>query len=217
MLLGGAKQCRVGGRPLEVQVRLVFPREPDSAEHLDGVARDAAERRRTRRLRDARGEFGIVGAVRQRPHRVVRRRAGVLQVDEHVSQPVLDCLERPDGSPELQSLLGVLHGQVEQVLRGADLLGREQRRTHLQRMGNDAFAIGGPCDKPRGRVVELDGGLGPGQVDGDQGRARDARPCCVDRIKADPVGPLGRDKEIVRGAGVDHPLGRSGKAVARRR
>ena len=48
----------------------------------------------------------------------------MLQVDEHVRQPVLDGLERSDRSPELQPLLGVLHGQVEQVLRGADLLGR---------------------------------------------------------------------------------------------
>ena len=59
----------------------------------------------------------------------------MLDVDEHVGEPVLDRLERADGPAELQPRLRVLDRQVEQMLRGADLLGRQQRRAHLERVG----------------------------------------------------------------------------------
>ena len=40
VLLGAAQQRGIGGGPLEVQVRLVLPGEPDTAVHLDRVGRD---------------------------------------------------------------------------------------------------------------------------------------------------------------------------------
>ena len=90
---------------------------------------------------------GIVGSVGQRPDRVVRRRSGVLDIDQQIRQPVLDRLERSDGPAELQPRLRVLDRQVEQMLGGADLLDGQQRRADLQRMVEHARRLVGPGDQ----------------------------------------------------------------------
>ena len=201
-----AQQRGVGGRALEVQVRLVFPGEPDAAVHLDGVGRDARERRRARGLRDARRQRGIVGAVGQRPHRVVRGRAGVLEVDQQVRQPVLDRLERPDGPAELQPRLGVLDRQVEQMLCGADLLDGEQRRTHVQRMVDHALRprrVRPPAAPVRRRI----GSLACGRV---RSRVASGVRCTPDRrgvdgVQRHPVGSVRGDQQVVGGAARRRP------------
>ena len=56
------------------------------------------------------------------------------QVDEHVGESVFDSLERADVPTELHSRLGVIDGQVEQVLGSADLFdGQRADPTHSAR------------------------------------------------------------------------------------
>ena len=109
MLFGTAQQRRVGGSALEVQVRLVLPGESDATVHLNAVGGDPTEGSRTCRLRNAHRQCGIVTAIGQRPHRVIGRRSGVLEVDEHVGELVLDRLKGSDVAAELHTGLGVVH------------------------------------------------------------------------------------------------------------
>ena len=52
----------------------------------------------------------------------------MLQRDEVIGGPMLDRLERSDRSAELKPALRIPDGQVEQMLRRADLFGGKQRQ-----------------------------------------------------------------------------------------
>ena len=65
----------------------------------------------------------------------------MLEVDEHVGEFVLDRLEGADLAAELQPRFRVLHGQVQQMLCGADLFDRQQRRADLQGVGDHLFGV----------------------------------------------------------------------------
>ena len=72
----------------------------------------------------------------------------MLDVDEHVGQPVLDRLERADRPAELHPGLRVLDRQVQQMLCGPDLFDGQQRRAHLQGVGDDAVGLVGAGHQP---------------------------------------------------------------------
>ena len=74
---------------------------------------------------------GVVLGDRER--REVTVRPGPLERDDHVGELVLDGLERADRHAELLALLGVLEGDVEDRLRGADHLERRRDRRFLDR------------------------------------------------------------------------------------
>ena len=64
------------------------------------------------------------------------------------------------------------------------------------------------------RAVQLDGGLRPGEVHGEQRRALHTGTRSVDRVEADAVGTCCRDEQFIGGVGVDHPLHGPGQGVA---
>ena len=136
-----ARRCRWDGGvaeahlvelgPLQEEVQVVLPREPDAAVHL--------ERRRHHPLRRVgapdlgRGRRdGRVGIVADAPRRPVGGRAHALDVDEHVGAAVLHRLEAPDRPPELDPVLGVLDGQVEGAGRAPEHLGRGEGRAPVE-------------------------------------------------------------------------------------
>ena len=90
----------------------------------------------------------------------------MFEVDEQVGQLVLDRLERADRPAELQPRLRVLDRQVEQVLARADLFDGQQRRTHLQRVLDDAvgFACAGHQPARRSRTTRRWPAAGSGRA-----------------------------------------------------
>src|SRR5260370_4572430 len=107
----GRAEPRLGAvRAPNEEVQVVLPRVPDAAVHLDAVLRGASRR-------GARGGFGDVGGTATVPvagidrhGRVLDRAVGPLDREGHVGELVLDGLKRPDGTVELDALLGVLVG-----------------------------------------------------------------------------------------------------------
>ena len=67
-----------------------------------------------------------VAALGARPRRLAHERLGAVDRGDRVGQVVRDRLERAERLVELVAVLGVLHGDVERVLRAADRLRGEQ-------------------------------------------------------------------------------------------
>ena len=91
------------------------------------------------------------------PRRVVGQRARLLDVPEHVGEPVRDRLIGADRAPELLALLCVLDRHVERPLGDADELGRERDRRALTAAGDVAVERVAP--------VGADPVVGPRRVD----------------------------------------------------
>src|SRR5688500_5341225 len=120
-----ALAVRVGVRlaALEEEVQVVLPREADAAVDLERGPRDTtpgvarirlpARGRQRRRLR----------LVVERPRRPVDRRAGALDLEQHLRARVRDRLVRPDRAAELLALLGVGYRHLHRPLGHADRLG----------------------------------------------------------------------------------------------
>ena len=98
-------------------MRVVFPREPDAAVHLDVELRTQVGGGQGERGRHRRGVRELIaarrGSARGIPHRGGRQLGG----HEHVGAVVLDRLEHGDRSTELLTLLGVL-GRLFGALAG---------------------------------------------------------------------------------------------------
>jgi hypothetical protein len=134
------------GRPRAaiVQVRVVLPGEPDTAEKMDGGFRHAAVGLARPQRGDVGGHPGLGRAVRTRDRGVPGGRRDGLQVREHVDARVSDRLERADRAAELLAVLHVLDARVQAP---ADAAGRFGGR------GEQEFVLGPVQDRDRGRTV----------------------------------------------------------------
>src|SRR5665213_546309 len=133
-------------------MRVVLPRETDTAVNLNVLRRAVEIRLGTERLREARRNRQFIVALLGGPGRVVGRRLRRLNVEEHVRALVLDRLERSDRPTELHAVLRVFHGVVEHPLCAADLFSGQRRGGRLQRRleAGERFAL--DTDE-RGRCV----------------------------------------------------------------
>ena len=111
-------------RPAQVQVRVVFPGEPDAAVQLNIVLRVEDLCADGMGCGDSGGKPGAVQVVGAGG--VPGGRGGLLRVDEHVGGVVLDRLEGADGPAELLADLGVLHRHLQARPTDTDRLGRRE-------------------------------------------------------------------------------------------
>src|ERR1700691_2564777 len=81
---------------LEVEVRVVLPREADAAVDLDVLRRAVEVGLGAEGLGEARGDRQLLVALLGGPGSVVRSGLGRLDVEEHIRALVLDGLERSD-------------------------------------------------------------------------------------------------------------------------
>ena len=124
---------------------------------------------------DADGKRGVVRTVGQRPHRVVGGGAGVLEVDQHVGQLVLDRLERADRPAERHALQRIVARHFERAV-GADpaLVAEVSWQENQKLVGREVeVLVEGPAKRPEGwvtgksadfRTVVLPGPVAPGDV-----------------------------------------------------
>ena len=136
-----------------------------------------------------RGEAGS-SEPSEGPRRVVGGRPGVLEVDEHVRQLVLDRLEGADLTAELQSRLRVVHRQVEQMLCGADLFDGEQCRADLWAWVITRSASAGPASSRPGARSTTMVACGRVRSIGQQSRCAERPVSGGHRIQADAAGPV---------------------------
>src|SRR5690242_16501245 len=117
-LVGRAEELMQRERAPQIDVRVVLPREADTAERLDAVLA-VAERGIERERRSGRdGDVAAVLLVGARG--IPRRRARELGAGEHVGATVFRALELSDRPPELDAFFGVLGRGVDAPLRDAD-------------------------------------------------------------------------------------------------
>src|SRR3990172_646578 len=105
--------------PLEVEVQVVLPGEPDAAVELDASAGDPAVRVRDVGLGHADRELAFGHPFVHGPRGIVRDRLAVLDVHQHVRRLVLDALVGADGPAESLPDLRVLDRHLEHLLRAA--------------------------------------------------------------------------------------------------
>src|ERR1019366_1946161 len=205
-------------RALEVEVRVVFPRESDATMNLNVLRRAVEVRLGTERLRQARGDREFVVALLRGPGRVVGGGLSRLDVEQHVRALVLDRLERTDRPTELHTVLRVLDRVVEDALRATDLFGGQCGRGHLQRRLETRERLPLDADEPRRSVTEHEATLLACLVHGRQRFARDALRVAVDGEERKTLGRHRRHQEERRGAAVRDvaPHAIEYEAVARR-
>ena len=123
-MVGGVaqEQLRALGA-LEVQVRVVLPREADATVDLNVLRGAVEERLGAEGFGERRGDGQLVIELLSGPGGVVRGGLGRLDVEQHVGALVLDGLERSDRSAELHTMLGVVNRVVEHTLSPTHLLG----------------------------------------------------------------------------------------------
>ncbi len=193
------KELQVRHGPLQVEVRVVFPGEPDAPEDLDALLGAVSRRLERHRARDARAEqpAGVVRRVIRagrdsvgRPARlarvarfahfapggcgVPRHRRTLLDGHQHVGERVLDGLELADGPAELHAHLGVVGRRLETPSSQSGALRSGQgecERAHL---------VAGHPDLLRARDSETAGGQldahhAAGAVERRQRRQRELR------------------------------------------
>ncbi len=169
--IGSAEEGAGRDGASKVDVRVVFPREPDSAEHLDAVLGGLEERLDCERGRGGRGEWtGIVVAdgTRRVPHRGPRE----LGARQHVGATVLGALELSDRTTELPTICRVLGRGVDAPLGRADRVGCEQHGREVTDLGSgdvgqatrgrDRRAVDGDLGDPAREIDALQ--LGRGEV-----------------------------------------------------
>ena len=119
---------------LEVQVRVVLPREADATVDLDVLGRGVEVRVGAVRLRQRGDHRQLVVVLGRGPRRVVRGRLRRLDLEQHVGALVLDRLERADRPAELHADLRVLDRHLEHDLRAAHHLVGERDRGLVERL-----------------------------------------------------------------------------------
>jgi hypothetical protein len=128
----------LGSPGVELHVRLEHERHAGvdlvGAVH-DHLGRPAGVPLRQRNL--AAGRQALIEPPRRLPHEQIREMGG----DGDVGAQVLHGLELPDGPAELRALVGVVDGEVEQLLAGADDLGAPQHAGPVQRGGEQLPAL----------------------------------------------------------------------------
>ncbi len=169
------EQLTGGQRPLEVQVGIVFPGEPDPSQDLDAVLGHVDRCVQGDGAGSGGGECALVPGRGARPSRIrgprrsrhrqsrvqrkgcIPRQSGhLLATDHHVGQTVFHRLELPDGTAELTTDLGVLGGRLETPPDDPGELGSGQRQgqlRHLPGVDRMKLAIDGDVD---GRVCLQD-------------------------------------------------------------
>lgn len=161
-----AQQQAIGGRPLEIEVSVVFPGEADATEHLDAVLGAAICRLRRHRRGHAHGK----GRARR-----LAILAGVpgggpslLQRAQHVGAAMLDPLELADGPAELLTHDRMLGGAIDAPRGDADALGREQHRRQAVHAGSARWAGQQPVPW-HGDAASMQPGDPAGPVEGHDG------------------------------------------------
>src|SRR5215216_6697470 len=106
----------VGLATLEEEVQVVLPGEADAAVHLQRRARDPAPGVAGVGLRARGRQRRRLGLVVERPGRPVDRRAGALDLEQHLRARVRDRLVGADRALELGAVLGVGDRHLQRAL-----------------------------------------------------------------------------------------------------
>ena len=181
--------------------------------------RDPAERRRCRRLRDARPP------VPDRRSRPVSAHTAWYAAERACSRSTsrsaslcLTAWNDPIGLPNCSRDLRVLDRQIQQMLRRADLFDGQQRRADLQRVLDDALGLvrAGHQSAP---VRRTNSTVACGRVRSSVASGLRCTPdaAASTAYSATPSAPLRGDQQIVGRAAVDHPLDGAGERIRRRR
>ncbi len=146
--VAAGKELQVRHRPLQVEVRVVLPGEPDATEDLDALLGAVRGRVERHRAGDAGAEhpLAVMRGVGLAPGRcrVPGHRGTLLDGHQHVGQRVLDGLELADGPAELHAHLGVVGRRLEAPAGQPGALRRGQRE------GQRADLVTGHPDLVRG-------------------------------------------------------------------
>ena len=170
-----ARQCRDSSQPIrqaaeelrdpvrtaQIQMRVVFKRDPDAAEHLNAVLGVGLRRFDRGRRRDRRGdrELSLIG-IGHGGGSVTRGYRNLLRPQQHLGAHVLDGLEAADRLTELLAHLRVLGGGPQCPAGQPRGLGGEHGRGEIpDPLGRYGQHLGG-CgvqQHPRQRAREVGG------------------------------------------------------------
>ncbi len=175
-LVRAAQEVRDAVRAPQIQMRIVFPGDPDAAEHLNAVLRvrlrgvDA----RSRGHRHGDGQLSLVG-LGHRSGRISRGHRSLLGTQQHLGAHVLDGLETADRLAELLANLRVLGRGLQRPARQSGGFGSQHGGRHvdetLRRRGQLL----------RGRRIQHDARQWPREIGRGQQFDRDAVGCRVDQ------------------------------------
>src|SRR5437588_9592412 len=172
-VVGGVAEQDLGAlRPLEVEVSVVLPGEANAAVDLDVLGSGMEVRVGAVRLGEARDHWELLVVLGCRPRRVVRRRLGRLDLEQHVGALVLDGLERANGTAELHSHLRVVDRHLQHLLRAADHLVRQAHGRLVERLRQRRPSRARFTQRPGGAVREVEARRLPGLVHRGEGRPR---------------------------------------------
>src|SRR5262245_2978107 len=138
VVLGIPEPRAIEHAPLEPDLDVAFPGEADPAVELHGGARGLEGAVGDVRLREGRAALRVAGGAVLRVGRVPDEGPHRLDLAGEVREPVLHRLELRDRLAELLALSRVGERELEELLRGAEGVGREQhepRVDHAPRRG----------------------------------------------------------------------------------
>ena len=149
----------------QIQVRIVFPGDADTTQHLDAVLGVGLRGLDTHRRRQCGGQrqlriLGPTRRIRRGPGRVRGGDRGLLGAQKHLGAHVLDGLEAADRLAELLTDLRVLRGGLQAPPGQAGGLGGEHRDGQVDDplRGHGEFLGGGAVSHhPRQRAGEVGG------------------------------------------------------------
>ena len=116
---------------------------------------------------------------------------------------MLDGLEAPDGTAELDTGLGVVDRALQAALGAPDLLGRERHRGEVERLGQTGLGTTVGPDQPRRCVGELDAGLLAGLVHRGECRTGESGGTALDGEQGQAGGGPSDDQEEIGDVSVD--------------
>src|SRR5579862_3057081 len=164
------KAQRLGAAVIEMAVEL--PGDAHAAMGLDVLLRRLVIGLARRHPRGRRGHRQLGRARLQRPGAVVAMGAGQFERDINIGELVLDRLERADRPAEGIALQRVVPRHVEAGLGAADLLEGEKDRCTVERA---LYVAPSPfAQRMARRIIEAEGGLAAGAVEGLDGMPLDA-------------------------------------------
>ena len=197
VLFGAAQQGGVGGRALEVQVRLVFPGEPDAAERLDGVGGDAAnaaEHVACAMLAASAGSSEPSVSAQTAWYAVERA------CSRSTSMSASRCLtawNEPMGLPNCSRFLAYSTATSSMCCAAPTCSTASSAAPTCRAWVMTRSASSGPATKRAGASDSVDHGLRPGQVHGEQRGPLDPRSGGVDGVERDAVGSDGGHQQVV--------------------
>ena len=123
--------------PLQIEVGVVLPGEPDATENLDALLGAVGHRIEGQGAGHLCAQRPLVVGAVAAPHRggIPRHRGALLDRDEHVGQGVLDRLELADRAAELHPHLGVVRRRVEAPPGHAGAFGRRHDEGQIAHLG----------------------------------------------------------------------------------